>query len=84
MNKSSVLTKALQELRSIVGSNNYIDEVKDMGGYLSDWRNIFSGQSPLILKPTSTKMVSPISEIACHFFSIINEVIRANNRFQRF
>ena len=69
MNKSSVLTKALQELRSIVGSNNFIDDVKDMGGYLSDWRNNFSGQSPLILKPTNTKMVSDIL-LVCHKNSV--------------
>ena len=60
MNKNSDLTKVLQELKSIVGSNNYIDDVQDMGAYLSDWRNHFSGQSPLILKPTSSKMVSDI------------------------
>ena len=53
MNKNSDLTKVLQELKSIVGSNNFIDDVQDMGAYLSDWRNHFSGQSPLILKPTS-------------------------------
>jgi FAD/FMN-containing dehydrogenase len=69
MNKSSFLTQALQELRSIVGSNNYIDDVKDMGGYLSDWRNNFSGQSPLILKPTNTNMVSDIL-LVCHKNSI--------------
>ena len=60
MNKNSDLTKVLQELKSIVGSNNFIDDVQDMGAYLSDWRNHFSGQSPLILKPTSSKMVSDI------------------------
>ena len=60
MNNNSDLTKVLQELKSIVGSNNYIDDVQDMGAYLSDWRNHFSGQSPLILKPTSSKMVSDI------------------------
>ena len=69
MNKSSLYTEALKELRSIVGSNNYIDDVKDMGGYLSDWRNNFSGQSPLILKPTNTKMVSDIL-LVCHKNSV--------------
>ena len=69
MNQSSLFTQVLQELRSIVGSNNYIDDVKDMGGYLSDWRNNFSGQSPLILKPTNTKMVSDIL-LVCHKNSV--------------
>ena len=69
MKKSSVSTKALRELRSIVGSNNYIDDIKDMGRYLSDWRNNFSGQSPLILKPTNTKMVSDIL-LVCHKNSV--------------
>ena len=60
MNSNSNFTEALYKLKSIVGPSNYIDDEKAMAAYLSDWRNHFSGLSPLILKPTSTQMVSEI------------------------
>ena len=60
MNSDSNFTEALNKLKSIVGQSNYIDDEKAMAAYLSDWRNHFSGLSPLILKPTSTQMVSEI------------------------
>ena len=60
MNSDSNFTEALNKLKSIVGPSNYIDDEKAMAAYLSDWRNHFSGLSPLILKPTSTQMVSEI------------------------
>jgi len=63
MKTNSNLTEAIQKLKDIVGSNNFIDDDKEMDVYLSDWRNHFSGLSPLILKPTSTKMVSDILSI---------------------
>jgi len=63
MNKNSNLIEALHKLKSIAGSNNFIDDDKVMGAYLSDWRNHFSGQSILILMPTSTQMVSDILSV---------------------
>lgn len=65
MNRNSDLSEAFKALKSIVGSNNFIDNAKEMSGYLTDWRNHFSGQSPLILKPSNTKMVSEILSICC-------------------
>ena len=60
MNKSNISNEIIDQLKAIVGENNFIDDVKNMNAYLSDWRNHFSGISPLILKPTSTKIVSEI------------------------
>jgi len=50
----------LNQLKSIVGSKNYIIDVSKMTHYLSDWRNHFHGSSPIILKPSNTLMVSEI------------------------
>jgi len=69
MNRNSDLSEAFEALKSIVGSNNFIDNAKEMAGYLTDWRNHFSGQSPLILKPSTTKMVSDIL-LVCHKNSV--------------
>ena len=63
MNKSNISNETLDQLKSIVGINNFIDDVNDMSAYLSDWRNQFHGLSPLILKPVDTKMVSTILKI---------------------
>ena len=60
MNKSNISNETLDQLKSIVGINNFIDDVNDMSAYLSDWRNQFHGLSPLILKPCDTEMVSKI------------------------
>jgi len=63
MNKSKVSNVFLDKLKAIVGSKNFIDDVKNMDAYLSDWRNQFHGSSPLILKPLDSQMVSKILKI---------------------
>lgn len=63
MNKSKVSNVVLDKLKAIVGSKNFIDDVKNMDAYLSDWRNQFHGSSPLILKPLDSQMVSKILKI---------------------
>ena len=60
MSDSKDIDDILKQLKVIVGSNNYIDDVLKMGPYLSDWRNQFQGVSPLILKPLNSQMVSEI------------------------
>ena len=60
MTSSKELNNILTQLKTIVGQNNYIDDVLKMGSYLSDWRDQFQGISPLILKPTDCAMVSEI------------------------
>ena len=46
MNKSKA-NVVLDKLKAIVGSKNFIDDVKNMDAYLSDWRNQFHGSSHL-------------------------------------
>ena len=60
MSKYTDSTEVFQKLKNIVGEKNFIDDVKNMDSYLIDWRNHFSGLSPLILMPTSTRMISDI------------------------
>ena len=63
MNKSKVSNEILEQLKAIVGINNFIDDVNNMNAYLTDWRNQFHGSSPLILKPLDSQMVSKILKI---------------------
>ena len=60
MSKSKDFIEIFDQLKGIVGSGNYIEDVLKMNSYLSDWRNQFKGLSPLILKPTDSNMVSEI------------------------
>ena len=63
MNKSKASNEILEQLKAIVGINNFIDDVNNMNAYLTDWRNQFHGSSPLILKPLDSQMVSKILKI---------------------
>jgi len=60
MNISSYPVEIIEQLKSIVGKNNYIDDASKMDSFLKDWRGHFQGKSPLILKPVNCQMVSEI------------------------
>ena len=72
MNKSNISNETLDQLKSIVGINNFIDDVNDMSAYLSDWRNQFHGLSPLILKPCDTEKISKILKIWSYWLGFKN------------
>jgi len=60
MTISSHSVEIIEQLKSIVGKNNYIDDASKMDSFLNDWRGKFQGKSPLILKPLNSQMVSEI------------------------
>jgi len=60
MNNSSHPIEIIEQLKSIVGKNNYIDDTSKMDSFLNDWRGKFQGKSLLILKPLNSQMVSEI------------------------
>ena len=60
MTISSHPVEIIEQLKSIVGKNNYIDDASKMDSFLNDWRGKFQGKSPLILKPLNSQMVSEI------------------------
>ncbi len=43
MNHVENIEAALEQLKAIVGSNNYIDDALKIDSYLHDWRNQFHG-----------------------------------------
>ena len=69
MSKSIDYVERLNQLKVIVGQNNYIDDPFKMDSYLSDWRDQFQGLSPLILKPSDCAMVSEILAL-CNKYQI--------------
>jgi FAD/FMN-containing dehydrogenase len=56
--------ETLIRLAAVVGENNAIRDEAEMAGYMREWRDIYVGKSPLVLRPSSTEEVSRILAIA--------------------
>lgn len=54
----------LDRLAAVVGEKHAIREAAQMEGYMREWRQIWQGLSPLVLRPASTDEVSRILAIA--------------------
>ena len=60
MNDSAITRDALERLKSIVGARGYVDDEAGKAPYVNDWRDLFHGASPLVLRPQSTEEVAAI------------------------
>jgi FAD/FMN-containing dehydrogenase len=47
-------------LKDIVGAKGWIEAPAEMSGYLTDWRGLATGNSPLVLRPAMTAEVAAI------------------------
>jgi len=56
-------TELLQQLKAVVGDNGWLDDSVDLSAYLTEWRGLFSGSTPLVLRPTDTAQVSAILKL---------------------
>jgi FAD/FMN-containing dehydrogenase len=54
----------LDRLAAVVGAANAIRDPAAMDGYMREWRQIWVGRSPMVLRPSSTEEVSRILAIA--------------------
>lgn len=54
----------LARLAAVVGEKYAIRDVAEMDGYMREWRAIWHGRSPLVLRPGTTEEVSRILAIA--------------------
>jgi FAD/FMN-containing dehydrogenase len=55
-----VSEKNLVRLAGVVGEKNAIREAGKMQAYMREWRDLWPGQSPLVLRPGNTEEVSAI------------------------
>jgi FAD/FMN-containing dehydrogenase len=53
----------LEALKAAVGSGSWVDSQPDLAPYLTDFRRLYSGATPLVLLPRTTHEVSRILEI---------------------
>ncbi|PZF75632.1 hydroxyacid dehydrogenase [Aestuariivirga litoralis] len=58
------MSDALNRLAAVVGEKHAIRDAAGMDGYMREWRQIWTGRSPLVLRPGSTEDVSRILAIA--------------------
>ena len=56
--------ETLKRLAAVVGEKNTIRVASEMDGYMREWRGLWHGKSPLVLRPASTQEVSRILAIA--------------------
>ena len=61
---SAPATETLDRLAAVVGEAHAIRDAAAMAGYMREWRQIWHGRSPLVLRPSSTEQVSRILAIA--------------------
>ena len=54
----------LNQFAAIVGEKNVIRDAAEMAGYMKEWRDIWVGKSPLVMRPSSTEEVSRILRLA--------------------
>jgi len=54
----------LHRFAAVVGEKNAIRDAAGMDGYMREWRGIWHGKSPMVLRPRSTGEVSRILAIA--------------------
>ena len=53
----------LAALKGVVGSGNALDSRADVAPYLTDFRNLYQGATPLVLRPRSVEEVAAILRI---------------------
>jgi D-lactate dehydrogenase (cytochrome) len=54
------------DLQSIVGPGGFIDDRSDLDGYLTEWRGLYRGVTPLVLLPSTTAQVAAILRLCTH------------------
>jgi len=48
------------DLQAIVGPDGFLDDRSDLDGYLTEWRGMYRGVTPLVLLPSTTAQVAAI------------------------
>jgi FAD/FMN-containing dehydrogenase len=54
----------LNQFAAIVGKKHAIRDAAGMAGYMTEWREIWTGKSPLVMRPGSAEEVSSILKLA--------------------
>ena len=55
----------IRSLKQVVGSSGLIVDAESMQGYLSDWRQAYTGKAALVVRPANTEEVAAVVRL-CH------------------
>ncbi len=53
-------TDVLDRLKAVVGPKGFIADRREMAPYLGEWRELYHGRSPLVLRPATTAEVAGV------------------------
>jgi FAD/FMN-containing dehydrogenase len=56
-------SETLAELKAAVGPGGWLDSAGDVAPYLTDFRHLYQGATPLVLKPSSAEEVAKILKV---------------------
>ena len=56
-------TRIAAELRSIVGTGGYLDDQSAHEAFVTEWRGLYRGSTPMVLLPASTDQVAAILRV---------------------
>jgi FAD/FMN-containing dehydrogenase len=56
--------ETLSRLTAVVGAAHALTDVTDQAAYLTEWRDLYRGRTPVVLRPGSTDEVSALLKIA--------------------
>ncbi len=60
---TAIPADVLGRLKDVVGAKGFIDDPADMAPHVVEWRGLYRGLSPLVLKPATTAEVAAIMAI---------------------
>lgn len=63
--------ETIERFTAIVGEQGVLREAIDQAPYLHEWRDLWHGKTPLVLRPSSTQQVSQIMALANETATII-------------
>lgn len=63
----SPLAEVLTAFKTAVGAGGWVDDPKEIEPYLQDWRGLYKGASPLLLKPKTVVALSSVVRIAAAY-----------------
>src|SRR5687768_17041897 len=57
------MSSIIERLRGIVGAQNVLTEAADIEPYVKDWRGVYVGATPAVVRPANTEEIATIVKL---------------------
>ena len=64
MSDSVSATALLPAIRAIVGDRGLLTELSDTAPYAEDWRKLYQGRTPAVIRPANTAELAAVVKLA--------------------